>query len=145
MYKHLRCSECSARTLPLVPAAVPPCNYTFPVTNVTTYVGVAKVLEATGVLAYDGAINRFSDKGLIQVAATIATVEARHSAFLNQLTGPPPFQGVPFPDSFDGTLMPSEVVTAVTPFIVACPYRIRVPVLLNATSASGSRSTRGGY
>jgi hypothetical protein len=36
---------------------VPACNYTFPVTNVSEFIEVSRVLENTGVSAYDGAFN----------------------------------------------------------------------------------------
>jgi hypothetical protein len=36
---------------------VPACNYTFPVTSVTDFVATARILENTGISAYDGAID----------------------------------------------------------------------------------------
>lgn len=55
-------------------------------TNVRSCIAVAKLLEITGVSAYDGSINTISDLGLQQMAA-IATVETRHAAYLNALSG----------------------------------------------------------
>ena len=52
------------------------CTYNFgSVTNVTTYVSIARVLENTGAMAYTGAANGISDPILREMAATIATGE----------------------------------------------------------------------
>lgn len=96
---------------------VPPCQYTFPVTDVKSYVAVGATLENVGVTAYDGGINGLSDPGLQQVAATIATVEARHAAYLNRLNGI--FDA---PEAADAARTPAEVVQAAKPFVVSCPY-----------------------
>ena len=52
------------------------------------FIKTAQTLETTGVSAYDGVINllRRNDE-LLTAAATIATVEGRHSTYLNGLTG----------------------------------------------------------
>lgn len=122
--------------------AVPACTYNFAsVTNVTQYVATAAVLENTGVSAYDGAVNTIYDKGLQQTAATIATVEARHAAYLNLITNGTAVgtaDGVPFPVSFDTPIAPPSIVAAISPFIVACPYNITVPTTMIITPTSGA-------
>jgi len=121
---------------------VPACTYNFAsVTNVTQYVVVAAVLENTGVSAYDGAINTIYDKGLQQTAATIATVEARHASYLNLITNGTAVgtaNGVPFPLSFDVPLPPRTIVTAITPYLVSCPYNVTVPTSIVVTPSSGA-------
>jgi len=108
----------------------PVCTYNFGmVTNVSTFVGTAQLLENTGVSAYDGAIDTISSAGYRTVAATIATVEARHAAFLNQLEGQSPF-----PEAFDTAISPDQIVMMVTPFIVSCPYNITTPQVVNLTN-----------
>ncbi|MBA3433526.1 MAG: ferritin-like domain-containing protein [Actinobacteria bacterium] len=70
-----------------------------------------------GIEAYDGAI-RYVDAGdNLQVGAQIATVEARHAAYLNLIT-----RQSPFPSAFDAGKKPSEIVAAVlaTGFITKC-------------------------
>jgi hypothetical protein len=70
-------------------------------------------------MAYDGAI-RYIDVGdYLQAGAQIATVEARHAAFLNDLNGTSPF-----PDAFDMGEKPSEIYAAIKPFLVACPPEV---------------------
>lgn len=82
------------------------------------------LLWCQGVSAYDGAINSLSDPGLQQVAATIATVEARHAAFLNELT-----MESPFPSALDQPLSPEEVIQAIGPLIVSCPFQVTGPTV----------------
>ena len=78
------------------------------------FIKTAQTLETTGVSAYDGAINLLSGSDeLLTAAATIATVEGRHSAYLNGLTGKSPF-----PNAFDEALPPEEILKAIQPFIV---------------------------
>jgi len=85
---------------------------------VGSFLETAQLLENTGVMAYDGAI-RYVDAGAnLQAGAQIATVEARHAAYLNLIN-----RDSPFPDAFDMGKKPSEIVAAVkaTGFIVSCP------------------------
>jgi rubrerythrin len=89
-------------------------EFQFDLSDPETFIETAATLETTGVSAYDGAINQFSGSDeLLTAAATIATVEARHSAYLNGLIGQSPF-----PASFDETLQPEEVLEAIQPFVV---------------------------
>lgn len=90
-------------------------EFTFDLSSPETFIETAQVLETTGVSAYDGAIDMFSGSSeLLTAAATIATVEGRHSAYLNTLTGQSPF-----PRAFDEALQPQEVLKAIEPFIVS--------------------------
>lgn len=107
---------------------VSPCTYNFTVTNVTQFIQTARLFENTGVKAYAGAIGTITDPNLILGAATIATVEARHAAYLNGLE-----KAIPFPDITDPTLTPSQVVGALSAF-QTCPFTPEVPVVLNPSS-----------
>jgi len=102
-------------------AAVGPCTFDFStaLASVESFVETAQVLENTGVMAYDGAI-RYVDAGdVLQAGAQIATVEARHAAYLNLIRGESPF---PFP--FDQGKKPSEIFTAASPYIDSCPAEV---------------------
>jgi hypothetical protein len=55
---------------------VPECEYDFGITNVASAVRTAKVLENTGVSAYDGAIAYIDRRALQTAGATIATMQA---------------------------------------------------------------------
>ena len=89
--------------------------YDFGYGDLAGFVGVAQVLENTGVSAYQGAAQFLIDEDeLLTAALTIHGVEARHAAYLNGLQGESPF-----PDAVNPTLTPDEVLAAAGPFIVS--------------------------
>lgn len=104
-------------------AAAPACTFDFSkgLTNVGTFLATARTLENTGVMAYDGAIRYIVAGDNKQAGAQIATVEARHAAYLNLIT-----RQSPFPSAFDTGKKPSEIVAAVqaTGFIKTCPQPV---------------------
>ncbi|KAG0321472.1 hypothetical protein BGZ99_003905 [Dissophora globulifera] len=115
---------------------VPPCTYDFPLNNVTQFLAIAQALENTGVSAYTGAIAGLQGDYLT-AAATIATVEARHASYLNEL-----WDQLGFPYAFDTPLSPPQVVTIATSFIKECPYKIPITPNTHLTAtipASGSK------
>lgn len=83
--------------------------------TVDSFIATAAVLENTGVSAYDGAIALITAPNLRTVAATIATVEARHASYLNLLNGQ-----IPFPNAFDPTASAGDVLTAASRFLASC-------------------------
>ncbi len=92
-----------------------PCTYNFGFNTPDDFVTTAALLENTGVMAYDGAISQLQNSTLKTAAATIASVEARHAAYLNLLTGTSPF-----PASFDTAASMSAILAAAGKFITAC-------------------------
>jgi hypothetical protein len=76
---------------------------------------VAALLENTGVTAYDGALSQITSASLKTAAATIATVEARHAAYVNLLSG-----ASPFPSSFDTPATSTAILAAAGKYITAC-------------------------
>jgi hypothetical protein len=102
-------------------AAVGPCKFTFSTAlrNVSSFLETAQVLENTGVMAYDGGIRYVDGGNNLQAGAQIATVEARHAAYLNLING-----DSPFPSAFDQGKKPSEIFAAASPFIVSCPTEV---------------------
>jgi hypothetical protein len=89
-------------------------SYNFGYSDARGFVQVAQALENTGVSAYDGAIRFVSNPDLKEAAATIATVEARHAAYLNLINNTSPF-----PAAFDTPKSQAEVLAIAGPFIVA--------------------------
>ena len=83
--------------------------------SVDSFLATAMLLENTGVSAYDGAIASISAPNLRTAAATIATVEARHASYLNNLNGVSPF-----PNAFDPTASATDILTAASRFIASC-------------------------
>ena len=87
--------------------------YDFGYSDLESFIDVAKALENTGVSAYQGAAkDLIGENELLTAALTIHGVEARHAAYLNGLTGESPF-----PDAFNPTLTPDEVLAIAGPFI----------------------------
>ena len=77
---------------------------------------VTTLLENTGVMAYDGAVRLIKNPAILTAAATIATVEARHAAYLRLVTG-----DIPFPAAFDTPRTMTEILAAAGGFITSCP------------------------
>jgi rubrerythrin len=89
--------------------------YNFGYATANQFLDVAQLLENTGVMAYDGAIASIKSGELQTTGATIATVEARHASYLNNVNG-----DNPFPDAFDTPKSQQEILAAAGGFIVAC-------------------------
>ena len=90
-------------------------QYDFGYEDVGGFLALAQVFEATGTQAYTGAAPFIDDDALLTAALTIHGIEARHSAYLNEITG----AAVPFPQALEPGLSRPEVLEAVAPFIVS--------------------------
>lgn len=89
-------------------------TYDFGYSDAAGFLQVAQALEDTGVAAYQGAAQYLIDEDeLLTAALTIHGVEARHAAYIAVLNA-----GNPFPEAFNPTLTPAEVLEIATPFIV---------------------------
>lgn len=121
--------------------AVPPCKYAFGVTSVKEFVATARALERTGVSAYLGRVTDISLGAYLTAAGSIMTVEARHSSFLNTISG---ISGAPQP--FDTPLDPMSVLSIASQFIVSCPFDLgaKPNPKLEATVMDGSLKTSYG-
>jgi hypothetical protein len=87
-------------------------TYDFGYTDAAGFLQVAQALEDTGVSAYQGAAQYLIEEDeLLTAALTIHGVEARHAAYL-ALTN----AQIPFPEAFNPTLTPNEVLEIATPF-----------------------------
>ena len=87
--------------------------YDFGVTDATSFLTTAAVLENIGVAAYDGAGAFIQDPDLLTAAGSIVAVEARHAAYLNLVTGESPF-----PAAVETPMTPADVLEAAGGFIV---------------------------
>ena len=86
------------------------------VTDQKKFADTAQVLEDTGVMAYLGQVGNISVKGTLKAAGTIATVEARHAAWIRFING-----ALPAPKTFDVARSEKFILDAVddTGFIVS--------------------------
>jgi len=88
-------------------------TYDFGYTDAAGFLQVAQALEDTGVSAYQGAAQYLiGAPDILTAALTIHGVEARHAAYIALLNG-----AVPFPEAFNPTLTPAEVLEIATPLI----------------------------
>ncbi|KAJ3021218.1 hypothetical protein HKX48_008984 [Thoreauomyces humboldtii] len=97
-------------------SAPPTCSFNFGVTSYAGFIGLARVLERTGVSAYTGALQSIDTNAIKTAAATIATIEARHASFLNvqnQLSG--------FPQSYDTPLGGKAIISITKAVTTTCP------------------------
>ncbi len=94
----------------------PVCTYNFSYNTIDDFLAIGKVLEDTGVSAYDGAVRLIQNPAVLTAAATIATVEGRHASYLRLITG-----DNPFPNAFDPARTMSDILTAAGGFISSCP------------------------
>lgn len=108
---HVRTLQAVIQSLGGTPVTAP--RFQFPYNSVDEFITLAATLENTGVSAYNGAIAMIASPDLITASATIATVEARHAAYLNRLRGMNPF-----PDAFDAGKTMAEILAIASPFIV---------------------------
>ncbi|AEN05948.1 hypothetical protein Halar_3188 [halophilic archaeon DL31] len=88
-------------------------EYDFGFEDVGGFLSLGAVLENTGVAAYAGAAPFVESPDLVGAAMSIHSVEARHAAVLNMITGTSPF-----PNAFDSASSQSDVLEAVSQFIV---------------------------
>lgn len=90
-------------------------TYNFPYTDLASFLKLAMTIENLGVAAYTGAAQYLIKNGQILTAAlTIQGVEGRHAAYLNLLN-----DTSPFPDAFNTTDTPAEVLKVAGPLIVS--------------------------
>jgi hypothetical protein len=98
-------------------------------TDVSTAVSSAREVEHTGVGAYLGAANLLTDPHLLTDAASILSIEARHSTVLNMFS-----RATTAPEAFDIPMSPSEVLAIVSPVISGCDVGINANQPLTITN-----------
>jgi len=91
------------------------CQFDFDsvLTDVNTMAATARVVEMVGVGAYLGGATLLDDAVILDAAASILTIEARHQTLLNILSG----VGASIPQAFDIPFTPSEVLAIAGGFI----------------------------
>ncbi|KAK4555159.1 hypothetical protein LTR86_007925 [Recurvomyces mirabilis] len=92
------------------------CQYSFPYTDVPSFITLSSVLEDVGTSAYLGGAGLITSKAYLTVAGSILATEARHTAFQRTAIGE-----VPMPNPFQTPLDPTSVYTLAAMFITSCP------------------------
>jgi hypothetical protein len=87
--------------------------FAFPVTNQTSFLNLAYVLENTGVGAYNGAGPALADKALLAAAGSIVQTEARHAATIAILAD----KSITPNGAFDKPLTTKQVLAKAGPLI----------------------------
>ncbi|KAK8844124.1 hypothetical protein IAR55_006918 [Kwoniella newhampshirensis] len=97
--------------------SVAPCEYSFPYTDVKSFISLATTIENVGVSAYAGAAQYIDDASYLTVAATILSTEARHQAWESSAVG----GSNPWGSAYDTPLSLNMVYTIASAFITSCP------------------------
>jgi hypothetical protein len=98
-------------------ASVAACEYNFPYTDPTSFVGLAHLIENVGVSAYLGAASLITDPAYVTVAGSILTVEARHQSWESSAV----LKEQPWQGPYDTPLGLDMVYTIASAFITSCP------------------------
>lgn len=93
-----------------------PCEYTFPYTDLPSFLGLSNIIENVGVSAYLYKSQFINNKQYLVAAASILSVEARHQTLISSFVGKDPV-----PNAFDTPLTGSEVFSIAGAFITSCP------------------------
>lgn len=129
---HVTALTATIKSLGGTPVAAPGVNFGAAFASRTSYLTTSHTFENVGVGAYLGAAGYIKDKAVLQAAAGIFGVEARHAAVVGNLLGLPAVGGV-YMGAFETGVAKATVLAGVAPFIVQ----------MTATP-TGSANTGGG-
>lgn len=113
---HVDAISATIRTLGGSPVAAPTVDFGDAFQDRAHYLKLSHTFENTGVHAYLGAAGSIKSKDVLQAAAGIYGVEARHAAIVGSLLGLKPDDGV-FMGPMEKPKGKSDVLSAVKPFI----------------------------
>ena len=118
---HVTAINDTVKKLGGTPVAKP--NISFPAGTFATresFLKNAAVFENTGVGAYLGQAGSIQSKDILQAAAGIFGVEARHAAVIGVIMGATPEGGI-YKGATETAIAKADVLTAVAPFIAGMP------------------------
>ena len=118
---HVQALTDTLNKLGVAPVAKP--TITFPAATFATresYLKLAMVFENTGVGAYLGQAGSITNKEILQAAAGIFGIEARHAALIGVISGATPEGGV-YRGATETAIPKGDVLAAVMPFLGGMP------------------------
>ena len=92
------------------------CTYSFPYTDIASFITLSSILEGVGTSAYLGGAPLITSKYYLTVAGSILATEALHTSYQRAAIGE-----VPMANPFETPLNPNPVFTLAAAFIVSCP------------------------
>lgn len=92
------------------------CSYSFPYTDVLSFITLSSVLEGVGTSAYLAGAPLITSKYYLTVAGSILVTEALHTSMQRGA-----INEVPMPNPFGTPLDPTSVYTLAAMFITSCP------------------------
>lgn len=98
------------------PVAAPAVDFGKSFSSRDSFLKTSQVFENTGVSAYLGAAGFIKNPAILQAAAGIFGVEARHAAVVGNLLGADPADGV-YAGAVESPLSKAQVLEAVAPFL----------------------------
>jgi hypothetical protein len=113
---HVTAITATIKKLGGTPVAAPSVDFGSSFDNRMSYLTTSHTFENVGVGAYLGAAGYISDKAVLQAAAGIFGVEARHAAVVGTLLGLPAEGGV-YMGAFEKPVAKATVLAGVKPFI----------------------------
>ena len=118
---HVQALSATLTKIGVAPVAKP--TITFPsgtFANRASYLKLAMVFENTGVGAYLGQAGSIQNKDILQAAAGIFGVEARHAAVIGLISGAEPEGGI-YKGATETAIAKGDVLAAVMPFLGGMP------------------------
>ncbi|CDO75992.1 hypothetical protein BN946_scf184922.g5 [Trametes cinnabarina] len=94
-----------------------PCTYTFPLTDVDSFIDLAQRVTTTASSAGIGTVGFVNGTGLAIYAASIAASESRHAGWLTSAVE----KRQPWNSAWETPLAPSEVWSLLSTFVSDCP------------------------
>ncbi|KPI40501.1 Protein rds1 [Cyphellophora attinorum] len=95
---------------------VQPCTYSFPYTDVKSFISLSSIIEGVGTSAYLGGAPLITSKDYLTVAGSILVTEALHTSYQRAAVAE-----VPFASPYGTPLDPTSVYTLAAAFITSCP------------------------
>jgi hypothetical protein len=132
---HVTALTATIKQLGGTPVAAPQVNFGASFDSRTSYLTTSHTFENVGVGAYLGAAGYIKDKMVLQAAAGIFGVEARHAAIVGNLLGLKAEGGV-YMGAFETGIAKATVLAGVAPFIVQMTATPTGPANTGGGSAS---------